>query len=82
MARAMARGSPGEHALGQRRRGVTFSASNCRAMTSRWISLVPSPIVQQLHVAEVLLGGIVLHEAVAAVDLHAFLGGATAISLA
>ena len=44
-------------------------------MTSRWISLVPSPIVRELDVAEELLGRIVLHEAVAAVNLHAVVGG-------
>ena len=34
---------PLEDAIGQR--GAFGHASSCRAMTSRWISLVPSPIV-------------------------------------
>ena len=33
----------GQHALGERRHG--HRVSSCRAMTSRWISLVPSPMV-------------------------------------
>ena len=32
---------PGQHAVGERGR----HESSCRAMTSRWISLVPSPMV-------------------------------------
>ena len=50
-------------------------------MTSRWISLVPSPIVQSFTSRKILLGRIVLHEAVAAVNLHALFGARTAISL-
>ena len=42
MARAIARGSP---ASTRSARGEDIYCSNCRAMTSRWISLVPSPIV-------------------------------------
>ena len=44
-------------------------------MTSRWISLVPSPIVSSLTSRKILLRRVVLHEAVAAVDLDAVVGG-------
>ena len=39
-------GIAAQDALGQRdRRGVRHDVSSWRAMTSRWISLVPSPMV-------------------------------------
>ena len=45
IARAIARGIARQHAVGERR---VRSDSSCRAITSRWISLVPSPMVVSL----------------------------------
>jgi hypothetical protein len=44
-----------------------------RAMTSRWISLVPSPMVVSFT-SRKYFRRVILHEPVAAVDLHAVFG--------
>ena len=63
----------GENFLGPGRHQLF---SSWRAITRRWISLVPSPMVHSFDVAIELLDRIILDEAVAAVDLHRFVGDA------
>src|SRR5262245_39036365 len=80
MARAIARGSPSSTRSASASGGAATGVAVARhemAGDDQSLNLARALADRgQLHVAEELLGRVVLHEAVAAVDLHAVFGGA------